>query len=327
MEAYERMKREFARKLENNTDIDISAIIAAMDDVVSKYTVSTEDDGSDSTDVLQDYIAYCKYEKMADGTIENYQLFLGHLLHDINLPINKIRSVDLRNYLTRYQEKRNVSDVTINKYREYLCAFMGWCQREGYCERNVAANLPKIRCEKNHREALSQVELEHIRQACDDCRDQAIIEMLYSTGCRVSELCGLKRSDVNWDAKTVHLFGKGRKHRTSFLNAKAEVALRRYLESRTDDSEYLFVTKRGSHEMTPAAVQRVLRELGKSIDGLQRTITPHIFRHTTATTALRNGMPIEDIRELLGHENIETTLVYARTSVERVRMNHQRYVV
>lgn len=87
------------------------------------------------------------------------------------------------------------------------------------------------------------------------------------------------------------------------------------------------MTKRGSHEMTPAAIQRVLREFGKGIDGLQRTITPHVFRHTTATTALRNGMPIEDIRELLGHENIETTLVYARTSVERVRMNHQRYVV
>lgn len=79
--------------------------------------------------------------------------------------------------------------------------------------------------------------------------------------------------------------------------------------------------------MTPAAIQRVLRELGKGIDGLQRTITPHVFRHTTSTTALRNGMPIEDIRELLGHENIETTLVYARASVERVRMNHQQYVV
>ena len=141
-------------------------------------------------------------------------------------------------------------------------------------------------------------------------------------------MCGLKKSDINWEAKTVHLFGKGKKHRTSYLNAKADVTLRRYLESRSDDSEFLFVTKRGKHEMTPSAVQKIFRDLGYKIgDKVNKQITPHLFRHTTATTAMQHGMPIEDIQALLGHENIETTMVYARTCSESVRMNHRKYIV
>lgn len=328
MEAYDRMRREIVQKLEHNPEINIDAILSAMDDVVCGYNVTARETEGNGMTVLQDYLSSCEYEKMSEGTINNYRLIIGRLLSELNIPVAEIRTVDLRNYLRRYQEKHGVSDVTLDKYREYLRAFFGWCCNEGYCERNPAAELRKIRYETKPREGFSQTELEYIRQACRDRRDLAIIEVLYSTGCRVSELCCLKKSDIDWGNKTVHLFGKGRKHRNSYLNAKAEVTLREYLNHRTDESEYLFVTKRGSHEMTPAAVQKVLRDLGKTIsDKVGKRISPHIFRHTTATTALRNGMPLEDIQALLGHENIETTLVYAKTSAETVQMNHRRYII
>lgn len=241
---------------------------------------------------------------------------------------NESDTFTVHNGIDRAFVEEKFEQLSEDKYREYLRAFFGWCYNEGYCERNPAAELRKIRYETKPREGFSQTELEYIRQACRDRRDLAIIEVLYSTGCRVSELCCLKKSDIDWGNKTVHLFGKGRKHRNSYLNAKAEVTLREYLNHRTDESEYLFVTKRGSHEMTPAAVQKVLRDLGKTIsDKVGKRISPHIFRHTTATTALRNGMPLEDIQALLGHENIETTLVYAKTSAETVQMNHRRYII
>ena len=91
---------------------------------------------------------------------------------------------------------------------------------------------------------MSQLDLEKVRLACRTKREKAIVEMLYSTGCRVTELERLNISDVNFETKEVTLFGKGSKHRTSYLNAKAEVALKDYLNSRTDDNPALFVYER-----------------------------------------------------------------------------------
>jgi integrase/recombinase XerD len=193
---------------------------------------------------------------------------------------------------------------------------------------NPTAHLKPVRCEKKQREYYTQTELEIIRVACLDDRDIALVEVLYSTGCRVSELCHLKRNDVNWDNNTVQLYGKGKKHRISYLNAKASVHLKRYLDGRTDNEDWLFLSKRGAHSMSPSGIQKILRDIYSRTDGsLKKKITPHMFRHTTATTAMQHGMPIEDIQALLGHENIETTTAYARTCDENVRINHKKYIM
>lgn len=328
MEAYDRMRRDMARRLAEK-GIDDAVILEVLDEVTGKYDVSMRETGSgNGSDVLEDYISCCEYEKMAAGTIQNYRLVIGRLLKTLDMPIQDIRTSDLRTYLRNYQEERGVSDRTINKYREYIRAFWSWMCNEGYTVRNPAAELREIRCEKKQKEAFTQTELEYIRQACGNVRDAAIIEVLYSTGCRVSELCGLKKSDVDWNNKTGQIFGKGKKRRASYLNAKAEVHLREYLDSRTDDSEYLFISRRGVHGMTPAGIQKVLRDMGKALGGkVGKSVTPHVFRHTTATQALRSGMPVEDIQALLGHANIETTMVYARTCAESVQANHKKYVV
>ena len=328
MNAYDRMRREFACEMKRN-GIEDENILAALDVVAVRYSVDLrKTDGRDSMDVLNDYIASCEYEKMSPGTINNYRLILRGMLSALNLPVSEIRTSDLRTYLRNYQEERGISDRTINKYREYFRAFFGWCTNEGYTNGNPAAELKPIRCEKKQKEHYSQTDLEFIRAACADARDMALVEVLYSTGCRVSELCGLKKSDVNWNTKTVQLYGKGRKHRVSYLNAKAEVYLKWYLDSRTDEEEWLFLSKRGAHSMSPAGIQRVLREIRARMgEDFGKSVTPHIFRHTTATTALRGGMPVEDIQALLGHENIETTMVYARTCEENVQHNHKKYVI
>lgn len=153
--------------------------------------------------------------------------------------------------------------------------------------------------------------------------------MLYSTGCRVSELAILKRSDIDWHEKSVHLYGKGRKHRTSFINAKAEVALIRYLDSRNDDSEFLFVSSRRPYRnLKKEGIEKIVRTIGhRSSCKTNKTITPHVLRHTTATTALQSGMPIEDISKLLGHESIDTTMIYAKTSLENVQAGHRKHIV
>lgn len=328
MDAYSKMRQEIATAL-NDTNLTTDDILNAIDSVVINYDIiKRKRDYQDAFNVLKEYISCCKYEKMSEGTIENYQLVLNGLLGSLNVPINEIRTVDLREYLRNYQKQRGIADSTANKYREYFCAFFGWCVNEGYCECNPTAHLKPVRCEKKQREYYTQTELEIIRVACLDDREIALVEVLYSTGCRVSELCHLKRNDVNWDNNTVQLYGKGKKHRISYLNAKASVHLKRYLDGRTDNEDWLFLSKRGAHSMSPSGIQKILRDIYSRTDGsLKKKITPHMFRHTTATTAMQHGMPIEDIQALLGHENIDTTMTYARTCDENVRINHKKYIM
>ena len=127
----------------------------------------------------------------------------------------------------------------------------------------------------------------------------------------------------------MRLFGKGRKHRVSFLNAKAEVALKKYLDTRNDDCEYLFATvKKPYRNLQKDGVEKIVRNIAqRASSNIGKRITPHILRHTTATTALQSGMPIADISKLLGHESIDTTMIYAKSSLEDVRSGHKKHIV
>jgi integrase/recombinase XerD len=127
----------------------------------------------------------------------------------------------------------------------------------------------------------------------------------------------------------VRLFGKGRKHRVSFLNAKAEVALIKYLESRDDNCEYLFVSvKKPYQNLSKDAIEKIVRNIARRASvNIGKHITPHILRHTTATMALQSGMPISDISKLLNYENIDTTLIYAQSSLEDVHPRHKKHII
>lgn len=152
---------------------------------------------------------------------------------------------------------------------------------------------------------------------------------MYSTGCRVSELANLKKSDIDWDKKSVHLLGKGNKHRTSFINAKAEIALKDYLAVRKDDNDSLFVSDRRPHKpMGKDGLEKIVRNISKRAnENMNKKVTPHVLRHTMATTAIQNGMPVEDIRELLGRAKIDTTMIYAKTSLASVQAGHKKYII
>ena len=326
---YDKMRAEILREM-LAVGIDPAAVIPCVDKVACRYTVSEREGSTQSAaEVLESYLACRRVEKLAKGTLYNYKVWLSRMLSVIGLPLGEITSNDLRQYFLQYQAQRGTGDVTLNKYREYTCTFFTWAYNEGVIDRNPTTELHTIRHEKKQRTFLTQMDLEYIRGACRDLRERAIVEVLYSTGCRASELCGLRLGDINWDSGTVHLYGKGRKHRTSYLNAKSIVALRQYLDSRNDTADCLFATFRSPHRaISVAALEKMFRELTEILEPvIHKRLTPHLFRHTTATTALRNGMPVEEIRELLGHENISTTMVYAKASGDAVQASHRKYVV
>ena len=332
---YEQLKNNFAMLLSTNfSNDDIQIILKKLDisaynyDIIKKET-SVVAYNSEIPEVVKTYLVCKKVEGLSDQTLYNYGNTLRKFFFEMQKSPECITPNDIRVYLYKYQEVNNITNRSLDKIRQTISSFFHWACCEGYIERNPSLTIKPIKFEKKERKALSQIELEYIRRACKSLRDKAIVEFLYSTGCRVSELIAVKKSDVNWNDKTVLLFGKGKKYRISYLNAKAEVALNEYLNSRKDDTEYLFVSERSPHgQLKKCAVEKIIKQIAKRTEKhISKPISPHIFRHTTATTALNNGMPVEDICSLLGHENISTTMIYAKVDMNNVRNGHKKYVV
>ena len=331
---YEKFRNDFVLELAELPSETTNIIINALDKVALKYEFTQKELSlttykGELPNIAKLYLVVKKMAGLSDGTLNNYKLILELFFNQVMKPPELIEPNDIRMFLFIYQQDHGVSFRTLDKYREYIARFFAWSNNEGYIQNNPAKHIPAIKHEVKPRMALSQIELEYIRNSCETLRETAIIEILYSTGCRVSELVALQKTDINWHEKTVHLYGKGRKHRTSFINAKAEVALLKYLDSRSDSSNYLFVSERRPYKnLTKEGIEKIVREIGnRAFCKTNKNITPHILRHTTATTALQNGMPIADISQLLGHENIDTTMIYAKSSLENVQAGHKKYIV
>lgn len=333
---YERFRNDFLREIH---DAGIAPemtlkVLQALDHAAVRYDFSQKElslmvYNDDLPEMAKTYLVCKKIEGLSDRTLATYMRTLKIFFREFCKPVEAIGPNDIRIFLYKYQQERKCSNRSLDKYRGYLSSFFTWATDEGYLVRNPMRTISAIKYEKRPRQNLTQLELEYLRSGCRSPRDRAIIEFLYSTGCRVSEIAGVKKSDVDWNAKSVHLFGKGNKHRTSYINAKSEVSLRTYLETREDDSPHLFVSERKPYRgLTKDAIEKIVRNISnRASEKLQKHVTPHILRHTTATIALQSGMPIEDISKLLGHEKIDTTMIYAHTSMDAVQAGHRRYIV
>lgn len=336
MNAYEQLKNTFLLELETLNPCLIKdhfdCISTALDKAAFHYDVSQKETSLVVVDdpiphLVKIYLVVKKTEGLSDGTLANYYNILKAFFLWVKKQPQDVVANDIRMFIYNYQQIKSVSDRTLDKYREYLCWFFHWAHTEEYIPHNPGRSVKALKYEIKERQALSQIELEYLRLACKTPREKAIIEFLYSTGCRVSELTGVKKNDIDWKQNTVHLFGKGKKHRTSFINAKCEVALLEYLKSRNDESEYLFVSERKPHgKVGKCTIEKVIRDLSERAN-LSKKITPHILRHTTATQACNNGMAIEEVSKLLGHANVATTMVYAKVSSENVHSQHTRCVI
>lgn len=336
MNAYEQLRTALIVEIEKDisgiTTETLNKISSALDRASQRYEVSIKElslsvNVEPIPELVKIYLVVKKTEGLSAGTIENYSLILQNFFGRVRKSAADVTANDIRLFLYDYKKYRNVSDRTLDKYRQMICWFFGWAHTEEYIPRNPAKSIKAIKHETKDRQALTQMEMEQLRTGCESVRDRAILELMYSTGCRVSEMATLKKSDINWEAGTVHLFGKGRKHRNSFLNARATLALRTYLKSRSDTCDDLILTERAPYKAVgKEALEAIIRKIAER-SGLGRKVTPHIIRHTTATIAVNAGMPIEDVSKLLGHASVNTTMIYAKASNEKVQSEHIRCVI
>lgn len=281
-------------------------------------------------EILKNYLVAKAIEGLSPTTLTFYRLTLRNFFQKINKVYTDITTNDIRVYLFQYKDEHKIQNSTLNTIRVVITSFFDWCITEGLpIKINPARAVNPIKQEVKPRESLTPIELEYIRNACRTLREKALVDFLYSTACRVSEVTNAKISNINWEDHSILIeHGKGNKTRKTYLNAECEVSLRAYLDKRTDNTNYLFVTSR--NPVKALSKRSIELEINKICDRVQDKlhchVHPHLFRHTSATIALHNGMPIEQVRQFLGHTNIKNTLIYAKSNDTEVRLSHEKYV-
>lgn len=280
---------------------------------------------SDKTDkAIKMFFVSKKVEGCTDETIKYYEGALKRFFSIAPRNLDEITSDTVRYYLATRSIRDKLSKTSQDNELRVLRSFFKFCSVEGYIIKSPTEGIKAIKTEKRIRKPFTEKEVELLRQQAKTLRDKALIEVLYSTGARVSEIARMNISDITGDELIV--MGKGEKERVVYLNTKAQLAISQYLESRKDKDEALFVSCRKPYtRLTKGAIETMLRTLGHDLN--INKCHPHKFRRTTATTALNRGMSIEEVQKLLGHENIGTTTIYARSTNEKVKSDHRRYIV
>lgn len=316
--------------------------------VRSQNQISTE--VLDDNELVQRFLIQKKIDGLSKRTIDYYRVTLEKWLHFyIKKSVLEWTRDDVRMHFARRMiDYPEVSKVTINNDRRNFSSFFTWLMDEGYLRNgNPMKAMKKIKVDKVIKEPIPGDQIEVMRDKLAEkknssqegsqkwfkaVRDQAMFEFLLTTGCRIGELTTAKLKDLDLEKREVKVFGKGAKERVCYLNTISVLRLRQWLEARKDiDHENIFITAdsiaQGSNEhgsLKISGVEIVIRELGREC-GFEK-IHPHRFRRTAATTALRKGMPIEQVQLMLGHEQIDTTMIYAKTDTKSVKYSHDKYM-
>lgn len=278
-----------------------------------------------NAELLQLFITAKQVEGCSTKTIRYYQRTVENLFESIEGGVTQLSTDDLRSYLADYQDEKDCSKANLDNIRRILSSFFAWLEQEEYIIKNPIRRIKKIKTEQTVKETYSDEHLEIMRDNCENLRDLAMIDLLASTGMRVGELVQLNRSDIDFENRECVVFGKGKKERPVYFDARTKIHLKNYLNSRTDEQSALFVSLVGEPKrLGIAGVEIRLRKLGQKL-GISK-VHPHKFRRTLATKAIDKGMPIEQVQKLLGHSKIDTTLAYAMVNQSNVKHSHQKFI-
>ena len=323
---YDSFKLSFSAMLRDG--MSVSEVLSCLDAVSSAFDIRSKDSPPRDPEILTMFLDAKDVEEKSKKTLKLYRSVLSRFLQSVDCAVSSITTADIRHYLSLCKANGH-KNTTIGNTRRILNGFFEWCVLEGICHANPVRRIAAIKQEKSPRHAMQRIELEYLRNACHTQRDKAMVDFLYSTGVRVSEICAARIEQIDWERKTVLIkHGKGDVTRLTYLNPECEVSLKAYLSSRSDSSPYIFTRTRGSTS-SPLNAKTVQNAIDRIVSLSNRQysvhITPHVFRHTIATVLLRNGMPVEQVQRFLGHAKIDTTLIYAEIHDEDVRRSHSLY--
>jgi tyrosine recombinase XerC len=250
---------------------------------------------------------------------------------DLRQKLLSITTDEIKAFLA-FLNQQDYSKSTTARKLATLRSFYKFCVRRNYVQSNPLASIRMPKQEKRLPKFLEVEQVNKLLQTPDDntllgARDRAMLEVMYSTGIRVSELVDLNTADIDFEAQLVHVRGKGKKQRNAPIGPTALGAIQRYVEHRradprhaTSDVQALFVNKHGQRLST----RSVRRKLDKylAIAGLDPSISPHTLRHSFATHMLDKGADLRSVQELLGHQSLSTTQIYTHVTTQRMKQSY-----
>ena len=282
-------------------------------------------DESSDIAAYKQYFVSMKLKNLSDGTIALRMRTIDKFMRWIRKPYADITTWDIKNYLAQRTMIDRLASSTLERERGTICLFFKWLYEEDYLIKDIGKSVEKIHVEKRLRRAFTPVEVELLRNACRKPKERAVIEMLLSTACRVSELVSIRMENYDAVRGEATVIGKGNKERMVYFNAKAKVAIDNYLKIKPHATGPILCGLKGpGTAFTANGVQKMIREIAKRANVAKAH--PHKFRRTAATFAINQEIDINDVRIFLGHEDIKTTQHYIDSTGMDFKQKHSKFI-
>lgn len=298
------------------------------------------------SEALTDFLEHLEVEGgRSPKTIANYQLYLERFIDFAgDITVDKITSEVIRRYrlwLNRYKNEMTNEELSLITQSYHLIALRGFLT---YLSRRNITSLAadKIILPKTARKQVTFLQYDEVVRMINQIptdteaglRDRAIVELLFSSGLRVSELVNLNRDHINLSRREFMVRGKGQKDRPVFISKSAAEHVSSYLDARTDSLPALFLSysRRNAapnlsgdyRRLSARSIQRMISQYAR-LAGITKHVSPHTMRHSFATDLLMNGADLRSVQSLLGHSNISTTQVYTHVTDQHLKDIHERF--
>lgn len=285
---------------------------------------------------IEDYLSFLRIERgLSNSTLDSYAQDLNlyrDFLDKLDLTFSTVSSTDIINFLKEEKEKGKRSK-TLARLQSTLRNFHQYLINDGKTDKNPAALLSSIKIEQSLPDSLTIEEMEQLldtpEPTTSGIRDKVIMELLYATGIRVSELISMNTINVNSEMGFITVVGKGQKERIIPITDYVAELLQEYIVDirinllKDKDTDALFLTNRGN-SFTRQGVWKMIKKYNL-LSGISKNVTPHTFRHTFATHLIENGADLRIVQELLGHTDISTTQVYTHLSKKSVKEMYDKF--
>lgn len=311
---------KMSKVIDNTQMVRLNSI---LDEILTENRLDA--DMKSSEEILEIFLASKRLEGRSEKTLDLYRFTIEKMLERFDKNICLLTTGDIRDYLSWYQLEHGVSKATIDGIRRNLSSLYHWLEEEDYIFESPLRRIHKIKITRKVKEPYSDEDFERLRDGCKYLRDLTILEFLFSTGMRIGELVKLNRNDIDFDERECIVLGKGDKERTTYFDARTKLHLQEYLATRDDDNPALFVSiRKPATRITEGGMEIMMRRLGirTNVDKCH----PHRFRRSCASTALEKGMPLEQVQRMLGHEQINTTLLYVQIQDSTIKHSHRKYL-
>ncbi|TCM85306.1 integrase/recombinase XerD [Paenibacillus sp. BK033] len=265
-----------------------------------------------------------RIQGFSPNTLKAYALQLRMMVRDLgDIDISEITLTLLKEYLAKQSDRLKPS--SLGHRIRFVRSIFRFAYEETYIPSNPSLKLREPKMDKRIPKYLMEEDVIHLKISCQSLRERALLEFLYSTGCRIGEVEKINIEDQNWENCSAIVNGKGSKQREVYFTTECKVWLKKYLDSRSDSCKALFVTD--THPIKRMAIPTLRWVLKRLADRgkIEANVYPHRFRHTYACQLLDNGAPLDFIQGMLGHEKASTTQIYAQLRGERRRELYRRF--